>query len=56
MLQPDTCWCGGLTQLRKIFALADARNVWVALSSPPPSSAGRARRAGRRRAGSTRAR
>ena len=29
ILQPDACWCGGLTQLRKIFSLADARGVRV---------------------------
>jgi L-alanine-DL-glutamate epimerase-like enolase superfamily enzyme len=29
ILQPDASWCGGLTQLRKIFALAAERGVWV---------------------------
>lgn len=27
--QPDACWCGGLTQLRKIFALAAAHGIPV---------------------------
>lgn len=29
ILQPDACWCGGLTQLRKIYALAQERGVRV---------------------------
>ena len=29
ILQPDACWCGGMTQLRKIYALAEERGVWV---------------------------
>lgn len=29
ILQPDASWCGGLTQLRKIYALARERGVWV---------------------------
>ncbi|HEV8311284.1 MAG TPA: enolase C-terminal domain-like protein [Methylomirabilota bacterium] len=29
ILQPDACWCGGMTQLRKIFVLAAERGVWV---------------------------
>ena len=29
VLQPDASWCGGLTQLRKIYALAAERGVWV---------------------------
>lgn len=27
--QPDICWCGGLTQLRQIYAMAQAHNVRV---------------------------
>jgi L-rhamnonate dehydratase len=27
--QPDACWCGGLTQLRKIIALGQANGIWV---------------------------
>jgi L-rhamnonate dehydratase len=29
ILQPDVCWCGGITELIKISALADARGVLV---------------------------
>ena len=29
ILQPDACWCGGMTQLRKIYALAKERGVRV---------------------------
>ena len=29
ILQPDASWCGGMTQLRKIYALAGERGVWV---------------------------
>ena len=29
ILQPDASWCGGMTQLRKIYALAEERGVWV---------------------------
>lgn len=29
ILQPDVCWCGGITELLKISALADARGVLV---------------------------
>ncbi len=29
ILQPDACWCGGLTPLREIFALAAERGVRV---------------------------
>jgi L-alanine-DL-glutamate epimerase-like enolase superfamily enzyme len=29
ILQPDASWCGGLTALRRIFALAAERDVWV---------------------------
>jgi L-rhamnonate dehydratase len=29
ILQPDASWCGGMTQLRKIYALAAERGVWV---------------------------
>ena len=27
--QPDVCWCGGLTQLRKIVALGQTNGIWV---------------------------
>jgi L-alanine-DL-glutamate epimerase-like enolase superfamily enzyme len=27
--QPDACWCGGLTQLRKIIALGQENGIWV---------------------------
>src|ERR1700723_2767409 len=29
ILQPDVCWCGGITELVKNSALADARGVLV---------------------------
>lgn len=29
LIQPDVGWCGGLTELLKIAALADAYNVWT---------------------------
>jgi len=29
ILQPDASWCGGLTELRKIFALGEAAGLWV---------------------------
>lgn len=29
ILQPDASWCGGMTQLRKIYGLAAERGVWV---------------------------
>jgi L-rhamnonate dehydratase len=29
ILQPDASWCGGMTQLVKIYALAKERGVWV---------------------------
>jgi L-rhamnonate dehydratase len=29
VLQPDVCWCGGLTQLIKIFHLGQSNGLWV---------------------------
>ena len=29
ILQPDVGWCGGITELIRISALADARGKWV---------------------------
>ena len=29
VVQPDVCWCGGLTELLKIYALAENRGVRV---------------------------
>jgi L-rhamnonate dehydratase len=27
--QPDACWCGGMTELKKIFAMAGPDRIWV---------------------------